>query len=132
MKVNESYILNCLNQHVLNWLAAHGLGHLKDQEIDTFNPESYPDELDVLIKHLEYSVRDITEYQYLTEREQQIISKGNFKNMFLSPEEEHKQQILQGARQEMAETLQKLLNEGFDEPDLQKLLDNLSADIPVL
>lgn len=132
MKVNESYILNCLNQHVLNWLTAHGLGHLKDQEIDTFNPESYPDELDVLIKHLEYSVRDITEYQYLTEREQQIISKGNFKNMFLSPEEEHKQQILQGARQEMAETLQKLLNEGFDEPDLQKLLDNLAADIPVL
>lgn len=51
---------------------------------------------------------------------------------FLSPEEEHKQQILQGARQEMAETLQKLLNEGFDEPDLQKLLDNLAADIPLL
>lgn len=129
MKVNESYILNCLNQHVTNWLAAHDI---IISSVDTFNPESYPDELDVLIKHLEYSVRDITEYQYLTEKEQQIISKGNFKNMFLSPEEERKQQILQGARQEMAETLQKLLNEGFDEPDLQKLLDNLAADIPVL
>lgn len=131
MKVNESYILNCLNQHVFNWLAAHGLGHLKDQ-VDVFNQESYPDELDVLIKHLEYSVGDITEYQYLTEREQQFISKGNFQNMFLSPEKEYKQQILQGARQEISETLQKLLNEGFDEPDLQNLLNNLMADIPIL
>ena len=132
MKVNESYILNCLNQHVLDWLAAHGFGHLKDQETDVFNPESYPDELDVLIKHLEYSMGDITEYQYLTEREQQFISKENFQNMFLSPEEEHKQLILQGARQEISETLQKLLNEGFDEPDLQNLLNNLMADIPIL
>lgn len=130
MITNEQYILDVLNQHVLNWLAEHDI-HLTSP-IDVFNPESYPDELDVLIKHMDYSLSEVTEYQELTEKEQAIISKGDFEHMFLSPDEIHHKQLLDGARQEMSEILQKLLNEGLDEPDLQKLLDNLAADIPTL
>ncbi len=128
MKVKESYILNCLNQHVLNWLSLS----YKDKNTKPFTPESYPKELYILIKYLGYSMEDITKYQDLSEREQQFISKENFEKMFLSPAEERKQRILQGAQQEISETLQKLLNEGFDEPDLQNLLNNLKEDIPTL
>lgn len=133
MITNEKYILQVLNQHVMDWADRNGvIKPVSGVNELPFNEESYPDELDVLIKHMDYSLSEITEYQGLTEEEQKFIDKGNFEKMFLSPDEIHHQQLLDNARQEMSGILQKLLNEGLDEPDIKKLLNNLEADIPIL
>lgn len=133
MITNEKYILQVLNQHVMDWADRNGvIKPVSGVNELPFNEESYPDELDVLIRHMDYSLSEITEYQELTEKEQKFIDKGNFEKMFLSPDEIYHQQLLDNARQKMSSILQNLLNEGLDEPDIQNLLNKLQADIPIL
>lgn len=100
----------------------------------SLNPDTsdYPKELEVLVKHLEYSMKDITEYNELTEEEKKIISPTLFNAILLTPDQSYHKELKEETRDKITQLLIYAQNEGLETTDLQDIISKVNQDIPTL
>lgn len=91
----------------------------------------YPDELVALIKHLEYSMKDITEYDELTPEEREIISPELFKEILI-PKDRYNKELKEETRVKITQLLVDAQDEGLGTTDLKDIINQVNQDILTL
>lgn len=93
----------------------------REWEVDTL-PADFPDELNIIIKMVDYWLSSTEDYSKMSIGEKEILTEAEANSIFLSKQAEEKQQILHKAEEELYFVKENMLmDKGISEEEIKEL-----------
>lgn len=99
----------------------------REWEVSTL-PADFPDELNIIIKMVDYWLSSTEDYSKMSFGEKEILTEAEANLIFLNKHDEVQQKILHDAREELYVALENLRNKDVPEEEIKNLFNEFITD----
>lgn len=101
---------------------------LREWEVDTL-PADFPDELNIIIKMVDYWLSSTEDYSKMSIGEKEILTENEANLIFLNKHDENQIQILDEAREKLQSIMENLYDEDVPQEEIKKLFTQFTEEL---